>query len=177
MPSQPESDRHPEMERPPGDRQSQERTRVLPPRTTPRPHHERHTLRPRNAAHTRGSRWEERQRQEGERGRQPDRGPGVRGSILESRPRGWRPGRSPVSQRQREQGQEEGQGGWQRPQRAKGGRSLTQASSGCGRARGRREPQRLRLRRCETAAPAVPGSSATAGMPTPDPPPRPGHQE
>lgn len=89
--------------------------------TTQRPHHDRHSLWAREQGRHPGSRWEERQRRERERGRRPDMGPGVRGNILESRPRGWRPGRSPESQRQREQGQEEGRGGWQRQQQAKTG--------------------------------------------------------
>ena len=115
----------------------------------------------------------ERQRQEGERGRQPDMGPGVRGNILESRPRGWRPGRDPESQRQREQGQEEGRGGWQRQQQAKGGSSLSRANSRSCRGRRRRGQQRLGLSRCGPGAPTIPGSSPTAGIPTQDPLPQP----
>ena len=101
------------------------------------------------------------------RGRQPDIGPRVWRNILESRPRGWRPGRDPGSQRRWEQGQEEGRGGRRGKQT---GSSLPQANLGSCCGRGRRGHGELGCSRCGTGAPTVPGFSLTAGIPTPDPP-------
>lgn len=87
-------------------------TRTRTHRRTRRPRTGQHTLqarlRGRADAQAPGGNDREVAGAGGGKGRQPDLEPDVRGNVLDSRPRGWRPGRDPESQRWREQAQEQG---------------------------------------------------------------------
>lgn len=112
VPSQPESGRHPEMGRRPGDGRAGTHARTdteLHAQThTQATSTHRHTAVGMGVRQTPGLQVGTTARARREGHGQPDSGPGLGGNIVDSGPRGWTPGRDPESQRQWEQGQEEG---------------------------------------------------------------------